>query len=107
MIGASVRLETRGIVDWETFHDVCAATFGFPDFYGRNLDAWIDCMTHLDDGMSRFRLPPGQMLLIEVAEFEDFQTRAPEIAHALTGCAAFVNRRLGPHGVPRLGLVLT
>jgi RNAse (barnase) inhibitor barstar len=23
-------------------------TFGFPDFYGRNMDAWIDCMTDID-----------------------------------------------------------
>ena len=64
----SVRLETAGIVDWESFHAVCAATFGFPDFYGRNLNAWIDCMTGLDDGMTRFDLPTGEVLTIEVAD---------------------------------------
>lgn len=36
------------IKDWPTFHDVFQRTLGFPDFYGRNMDAWIDCMTSLD-----------------------------------------------------------
>ncbi|HEX8830702.1 MAG TPA: barstar family protein [Longimicrobium sp.] len=103
----TVRLETSRIVDWATFHEVCAATFGFPGFYGRNMDAWIDCMTYLDDGMSRFNLPPGEMLMIEVAGFEDFQARLPELARALTECCAFVNRRNADAGEPpRLALVL-
>jgi len=33
------------ITDWASFHDVFMHTLGFPDFYGRNMDAWIDCMT--------------------------------------------------------------
>jgi RNAse (barnase) inhibitor barstar len=103
---ASARLETRRIVDWGTFHDACAATFGFPDFYGRNLDAWIDCLTYLDVGMSRFDLPPGEVLTIEVMCFDGFRSRVPEIAEALVECAAFVNRRLAEKGDPlRLALV--
>ncbi len=42
---------------------------GFPDFYGANMDAWIDCMFHLDDGESgktRFDLKPGEALEIEM-----------------------------------------
>lgn len=37
------------IVGWESFHDVFAETLGFPAFYGRNMDAWIDCMTSADE----------------------------------------------------------
>jgi RNAse (barnase) inhibitor barstar len=104
---ATVRLETSAIEGWESFHDVCAATFGFPDFYGSNLDAWIDCLTYLDDGMSRFDLPPGEVLMIEVADFDDFQHRAPELAMALTECTAFVNGRSLRRGEPaRLALRL-
>ena len=33
------------ITDWESFHHVFKQTLGFPGFYGRNMDAWIDCMT--------------------------------------------------------------
>jgi RNAse (barnase) inhibitor barstar len=51
-----VRIDTTKIRDWASFHEVFSEAFGFPDFYGRNMDAWIDCMTSLDDpaaGMSR------------------------------------------------------
>lgn len=39
---ATVRLPTERITDWESFHEVCREVFGFPDFYGMNMDAWID-----------------------------------------------------------------
>jgi len=31
-------------MDWETFHDEFQEKMGFFDGYGRNMDAWIDCM---------------------------------------------------------------
>jgi RNAse (barnase) inhibitor barstar len=103
---AIVRLETWRIVDRASFHDVCAATFGFPAFYGRNMDAWIDCMTYLDDGMSRFDLPRGEVLTIKVMEFDDFASRLPAIAKELVESAAFVNQRLAEMGEPpRLALL--
>lgn len=96
----AVRLETAAIVDYGTFHDVCAATFGFPAFYGRNMNAWIDCLTYLDDGMSRFDLPRGEVLTIEVVDFEALRLRAPDVAKALVECAEFVNQRLVETGDP-------
>ena len=50
-----IKLDTRRIRDWTTFHEVFAEVFGFPSFYGKNMNAWVDCMTYLDDpaaGMS-------------------------------------------------------
>ena len=44
-----VRLDCDRITDWDSFHAVFAEVFGFPNFYGRNMNAWIDCMTYLDD----------------------------------------------------------
>ncbi len=46
---AVVRLDCDRITDWESFHSLFAEVFGFPDFYGRNMNAWIDCMSYLDD----------------------------------------------------------
>jgi RNAse (barnase) inhibitor barstar len=40
------------ITDWPSFHDVFKQALGFPDFYGRNMNAWIDCLTYLNDGMT-------------------------------------------------------
>ena len=48
-----VRIDGRDMNDFESFHDLFGEAFGFPDFHSRNLDVWIDCMTHLDDPDAR------------------------------------------------------
>ena len=47
-----VDIAVSQITDWQSSHDVFATTLGFPDFYGRNMNAWIDCLTyrHENDG---------------------------------------------------------
>jgi RNAse (barnase) inhibitor barstar len=50
------------ITDWESFHSVFQAAFGFPDFYGRNMNAWIDCMSYLDEP------PSGMTNVCEVTQ---------------------------------------
>lgn len=92
---ATVRLDTSLISDWESFHLTCREVFGFPDFYGMNMNAWIDCLTYLDegDGMSQFHLAPGETLNIEVSDTESFKSRLPEIFDALVVCSTNVNQR--------------
>ncbi len=92
---ATARLNTESISDWQSFHELCREVFGFPDFYGMNMDAWIDCLTYLDedDGMSRFHLAEDEMLHIEVTDTESFNSRLPEIFDALVECSACVNKR--------------
>jgi hypothetical protein len=92
---AAARLETESISDWQSFHEACRKVFGFPDFYGMNMDAWIDCMSYLgeDAGMTRFHLADGESLHIEISATESFKGRLPEIFDALVECSAFVNRR--------------
>ena len=105
---ATTRLETESISDWQSFHSACRDVFGFPDFYGKNMDAWIDCMSYLDEdaGMTRFNLAPGEGLHIEVTATESFNRRLPEIFDALVECSAFVNRRYVEDGkAPVLSLV--
>ena len=43
-----VSIPTDRISDWESFHEVFSEVLGFPSFYGRNMDAWIDCLTSAD-----------------------------------------------------------
>ncbi len=98
-----VKLDTRRIRDWETFHDVFAELFGFPDFYGRNMDAWIDCMTSLDDpggGMSTVHAPAGGVVILQLEHVNDFARRCPEQYAATIECAAFVNWRKNEVGEP-------
>lgn len=71
------------------------------------MNAWIDCMTYFDDGMTRFTVPSGGLFLLEVADTKDFAERLPEIFKAFIECAAFVNwRRLEKGKPPILALVL-
>ena len=99
---ATVRLETSKISNWDSFHATCREALGFPDFYGMNMNAWIDCLTYLDegDGMSRFHLAPGEKLHIEITDTELFSSRLPEIFSTLIDCTAFVNDRYVAAGKP-------
>ena len=100
-----VKLDTRPIVDWETFHSVFKEVFGFPDFYGRNMNAWIDCMTHLDDpsaGMSRIHVSSGDVLVLGLDDVDAFASRCPEQYRAIIECTAFVNWRRIERGEPAI-----
>jgi Barstar (barnase inhibitor) len=99
---ATATLETSDIVDWDTFHAASRMAFGFPDWYGRNMNAWIDCLSylHLGDGMSRYHLADGDVLTIEMRDAEDFATRLPELALALMTATSAVNQRYAEQGKP-------
>jgi RNAse (barnase) inhibitor barstar len=105
----SVVLATETINDFPTFHAECTRAFGFPDFYGQNMDAWIDCLSYLTqgDGMSAFTLGPDELLFIHLPDFEAFSQRVPGVSAAMLECAAFVNcRYVEAADRPRLVLVL-
>ncbi|ESS72537.1 barstar [Methyloglobulus morosus KoM1] len=103
-----VAIDASEIRDWPSFHAVFAKAFGFPDFYGRNMDAWIDSMTDLDDpsaGMSKVHSPPDGIVLVKVLNAKAFSKRCPEQYRALNDCSAFVNwRRLEQGSAPVLAL---
>ena len=91
-----MRIDANSIVDCESFHSVFAAAFGFPPFYGRNMDAWIDCLSYLDDpgsGMTAVHVDYGQTLSVVIEHAQDFKARCPNLFSALVECAAFVNWR--------------
>ena len=105
---ATAILDTRAIRDWDSFHDACKAAFGFPEFYGRNANAFIDCFNYIDegDGLSRFHLAPGESLTIEVRGAGEFATRTPEQALALFQWISFVNENSIAEGKPPRLLLL-
>ena len=96
MTTVKVSLDCNKIKDWESFHDEFRRVFGFPDFYGKNMNAWVDCLTSLDapeDGMTAVHCEPGRVLTLQLENVKDFQRRCPEQYKALIECAAFVNWR--------------
>ncbi|NJC02937.1 RNAse (barnase) inhibitor barstar [Xanthomonas sp. 3272] len=105
---ANITLPVAKISDWPSFHAVSADTFGFPDFYGHNNNAWIDCLSYLtdDDGMCSIVLTDGEVLFLNVPAFDAFQHRYPDIAAGLVECVDAVNDRYVAGGdIPRLVLI--
>ncbi|WP_241654396.1 barstar family protein [Granulicella sibirica] len=96
MLTSRISLNCENIQDWLSFHEEFARVFGFPDFYGKNMDAWIDCLTSLDvpaDGMSGVHCEPGSVLTVQLENVKSFAQRCPEQYIALLECTAFVNWR--------------
>lgn len=88
------------ITDWDSFHDTFACALGFPDSYGRNMNAWIDCLTYEDDGMTRYPLQPGDVLTLQLVDCREFRARRPDLYEAIIDSAAFVNWRRIEFGDP-------
>ena len=76
-----VKIPAEKISDWASFHDVFKSTLGFPDFYGSNVEAWIDCMTSIDsadDGLSKITVAPGSILILQIEDVFRFRDKCPE-----------------------------
>lgn len=96
MTSKIIRIDTRQIQDWDSFHDVFARELGFPGFYGRNMDAWVDCLTSLDepdDAMTSVHVLKGDVLTLHLDHIDDLASRCPDIYEAMLDCTAFVNYR--------------
>ncbi|WP_226782999.1 barstar family protein [Oceaniglobus trochenteri] len=89
-MGKAVAIDCTGITDWPSFHAVFADAFGFPDWYGHNRDAWIDCMTWLDDDGT---VAAGGPVTLHLTNTDDLKRRAPDILTDTLEMAAFVNGR--------------
>jgi hypothetical protein len=108
MLMPKVTIDTKAIKDWDSLHTVCKKAFGFPDFYGRNGNAFIDCLSDLDsdDGITRFVLYRGETLTVELPGAYEFAGRAPEQAVALLAWIGAANARYVENGKPpRLALL--
>lgn len=96
MIVSKVQIQCNNIKDWNSFHDEFDRVFGFPDFYGRNMNAWIDCMTYLDDldsEMTKIHCITGQVIALELLGSDKFKKRYSELFDAIVECSEFVNQR--------------
>jgi len=103
MIAALVSIDCEKIHDSDSFHDEFAKVLGFPDFYGRNMHAWVDCMTSIDkpaDRMTRIFAANGNVLTLQLDNVAPFREKRPDLYAAIIECAAFVNWRRIEVGEP-------
>lgn len=104
---ATVTVQGTALLDWPGFHAEMARAFGFPPSYGANLDAWIDCLTYLDEpaaAMTTVHAPPGGVVSLVLEDVDVVAVGAPAIFAALVDGVADVNERRRERGA---GPVLT
>jgi len=102
-------LNGKDITDEASFHAQCVQVFGFPEFYGNNIDAWVDCLSYLrdDENMTKFRLKSNEVLEIVVQDGEAMKAQVPDLLEEITFCVAGINERYEDYGEkPALKLVL-
>lgn len=106
---AAVQLDGANITDWDSFHTASATAFGFPAFYGRSLDAWVDSLSYLrdDENMSKFLLKPNEVLEITIDNANILRATNPDLLEEITFCIAGINERYDDYGEkPALALKL-
>src|ERR1044072_7069871 len=93
--GCVVPIDSDRITDWDSFHEVMSEAFAFPDWYGCNMDAWIDLMTCLDEDRATTGVfvEAGEIVTLDLRNAGSFHERCPDIYDALIECSAFVNWR--------------
>ena len=106
----TIRINSNLIIDEETFHSVFSDALGFPSFYGKNMNAWIDCMGYLDEPaaeMSAVHVAPGEVLVLVIDGAVSFRARCPALYDELVECATFVNQRcVEAGGAPLLAITM-
>ncbi len=58
----------------------------FPDYYGENMDAWIDCVEDLANEIE-------ESLVINIKHGKFIKDNNPDILEAILECSAFINNR--------------
>jgi hypothetical protein len=100
---AVIEVQIEQITDWATFHEVFAQALHFPDYYGKNGDAFIDCLrdiAHYDTNPD-LRLAEGETLTMYLGDhIQEFRRRCSEQLEALQDWVAFVNTDDVDEGVP-------
>lgn len=61
-------LDGKVIGNKEMLHDVLAESLGFPDWYGRNLDALHDCLTDVKEE-TEIRLRNESVLIAQLGNY--------------------------------------
>ena len=79
------------------FHKAFAEIMGFPGYYGCNWDAWIDCMSYIDDpsaAMTQVSLNEGELLEFHIVEYEFTEDLdKSDVFRNFFICAGLVNSR--------------
>ena len=95
-----VSLNAGHWVDNEVMHTEIAEALQFPSYYGKNLDAFVDCLRDVVDLHYGWE-PTDTGLVLVIHRFDEIHSRDPRVAHAIVDIyadaarkAALIGRRL-------------
>jgi RNAse (barnase) inhibitor barstar len=86
---------------WTTpadFHAEAKRVLGFPDYYGSNLAAWVDCLGDLN-------VPHDGGLVIQLRHYDVFARAQPQLAHTILDSIESASRKALISGRRLLALV--
>jgi hypothetical protein len=103
---AVIKVPLEDVVDWDAAHTALARALQFPDYYGRNGNAFIDCLTDITHGWD---VPPllaaGETLTIDLGNTSLHADSFREVTDAICGWVASVNWRDIQEGLPARVLI--
>lgn len=95
-------IDCSAIEDTNSFHSEFKFKFGFPSFYGGNMDELKDSLSCLDDKWcnvsKHFQLGKNEHLTILVNQSQDFKTNYPELFLQFIEVIIAVNERYSNAG---------
>ncbi|HEK0623177.1 TPA: barstar family protein [Proteus mirabilis] len=107
-IEKSITLNFSSIKSIEELYDELALLFGFPDFFGKNADAVIDCMFGIrypDEGMTKINVSGDGCLVLNM---KNFYGADPKVKETIVAIVEFVNYKYQFKGLePAILLCLT
>lgn len=83
------RVNGKDICTWQNFHDYFESEFNFPGYYGRNMDAWNDCMSDIVE---------AEIITLHITSVNELKEKGLDIYEAIVECSAFVNWRCTEKG---------
>jgi hypothetical protein len=92
------RLDADRWTTVEAFHDAASNVLRFPDYYGRNLDAFNDCLSDVE-------IPEAGGAALAFLGFDRFAARFPEAAWTVCDILAHRSRQALLYGRRLLALV--
>ena len=88
-----MKLNFANVKNSEQMHQLFKEEFGFPDFYGANIHALIDCLSslrHPEDKMSKITLKHDEILVLEC---KGLTHKKNEFLSELMAAISYVNER--------------
>lgn len=94
----TITIDLATVNSQQDLHAAFKEKMGFPDFYGMNWDAWLDCMSDIGEVAERsmtsnILLKKNEELTIILEGAAEFSEQFPELMKHLVEVTASANRR--------------